>query len=127
MSLLQYTSAEMFSATDLVRKNKTIFDKLQSKEIEKAVILKDGKPSMIILDFLEYEKIMQDYLYLKTDSNTNLPKKEEKINPVKADSKISQSEYETALKEIEKLNLDLKAEKLEDDTSSTVLKDFWEK
>ncbi len=42
MSLLQYSSKEMFSATDLVRKNKFIFDKLNNKEIEKAVILRDG-------------------------------------------------------------------------------------
>jgi hypothetical protein len=46
MSLLQYSSKEMFSATDLVRKNKSIFDKLNSKEIQKAVILRDGKPSV---------------------------------------------------------------------------------
>ena len=53
MSLLQYTSDEMFSATDLVRKNKSIFDKLQKKEIEKAIILRDGKPSIMMLDFSE--------------------------------------------------------------------------
>ena len=32
MSLLQYTSKEMFSSTELVRKNKSIFDKLNKKE-----------------------------------------------------------------------------------------------
>ena len=31
MSLLQYTSDEMFSATDLVRKKQIYFDKLQKK------------------------------------------------------------------------------------------------
>ena len=36
MSLLQYTSDEMFSATDLVRKNKSIFDKLQKKRDRKS-------------------------------------------------------------------------------------------
>ena len=34
MSLLQYTSNEMFSSTELVRKNKNIFDKLNKKEID---------------------------------------------------------------------------------------------
>ena len=69
MSLLQYTSDEMFSATDLVRKNKSIFDKLQKKEIEKAIILRDGKPSIMMLDFSEYEKLMKDYLNLNRNEN----------------------------------------------------------
>ena len=72
MSLLQYTSDEMFSATDLVRKNKSIFDKLQKKEIEKAIILRDGKPSIMMLDFSEYEKLMKDYLNLKAGNSTNI-------------------------------------------------------
>ena len=72
MSLLQYTSDEMFSATDLVRKNKSIFDKLQKKEIEKAIILRDGKPSIMMLDFSEYEKLMKDYLSLKAGNSTNI-------------------------------------------------------
>ena len=50
MSLLQYTSDEMFSATDLVRKNKSIFDKLQKRD-RKTIILRDGKPSIMMLDF----------------------------------------------------------------------------
>ena len=42
MGLLQYTSNEMFSSTELVRKNKYIFDKLNKNEIEKAIILCEG-------------------------------------------------------------------------------------
>ena len=109
MSLLQYTSDEMFSATDLVRKNKSIFDKLQKKEIEKAIILRDGKPSIMMLDFSEYEKLMKDYLNLKAGNITNINTKtinetvvEEKI--IKSDSKISQEDYEAAMKEIEKIS-----------------------
>ncbi len=46
-----------FRQTDLVRKNKSIFDKLQKKkEIEKAIILRDGKPSIMMLEFSEYRK-----------------------------------------------------------------------
>ena len=64
MSLLQYTSDEMFSATDLVRKT-NLFLISYKKEIEKTIILRDGKPSIMMLDFSEYEKLMKDYLNLK--------------------------------------------------------------
>ena len=136
MSLLQYTSDEMFSATELVRKNKTIFDKLQKKDIEKAIILRDGKPSIIVMDFVEYEKIMKEYLDLKyaknTNSNTqrdNEDKSLVKLSSIsqKADSKISEDEYELAMKEIEKISFDTDLSQDDDLTNSQPLKDFWEK
>lgn len=134
MSLLQYTSDEMFSATDLVRKNKSIFDKLQKKEIEKAIILRDGKPSIMMLDFSEYEKLMKDYLNLKAGNSTNINTKtinetvvEEKI--IKSDSKISQEDYEAAMKEIEQISFSSDFSIKEDDEQKTpqALKEFWEK
>lgn len=134
MSLLQYTSDEMFSATDLVRKNKSIFDKLQKKEIEKAIILRDGKPSIMMLDFSEYEKLMKDYLNLKAGNSTNINTKtinetvvEEKT--IKTDSKISQEDYEAAMKEIEKISFSSDFSIKEDDEQKTpqALKEFWEK
>ncbi|WP_148624757.1 hypothetical protein [Aliarcobacter cryaerophilus] len=134
MSLLQYTSDEMFSATDLVRKNKSIFDKLQKKEIEKAIILRDGKPSIIMLDFSEYEKLMKDYLNLKAGNSTNIKTKsmnetviEEQT--IKSDSKISQEDYEAAMKEIEQISFSSDFSIKEDDEQKTpqALKEFWEK
>lgn len=134
MSLLQYTSDEMFSATDLVRKNKSIFDKLQKKEIEKAIILRDGKPSIMMLDFSEYEKLMKDYLNLKAGNSTNINTKtinetvvEEKT--IKSDSKISQEDYEAAMKEIELISFSSDFSIKEDDEQKTpqALKEFWEK
>ena len=134
MSLLQYTSDEMFSATDLVRKNKSIFDKLQKKEIEKAIILRDGKPSIMMLDFSEYEKLMKDYLSLKAGNSTNINTKtinetviEEKT--IKSDSKISQEDYEAAMKEIEQISFSSDFSIKEDDEQKTpqALKEFWEK
>ena len=134
MSLLQYTSDEMFSATDLVRKNKSIFDKLQKKEIEKAIILRDGKPSIMMLDFSEYEKLMKDYLNLKAGNSTNINTKtinetiiEEKT--IKSDSKISQEDYEAAMKEIEKISFSSDFSIKEDDEQKApqALKEFWEK
>ena len=134
MSLLQYTSDEMFSATDLVRKNKSIFDKLQKKEIEKAIILRDGKPSIMMLDFSEYEKLMKDYLNLKAGNSTNINTKT--INEtviegqtIKSDSKISQEDYEAAMKEIEQISFSSDFSIKEDDEQKTTqaLKEFWEK
>ena len=134
MSLLQYTSDEMFSATDLVRKNKSIFDKLQKKEIEKAIILRDGKPSIMMLDFSEYENLLKDYLNLKAGNSTNINTKtinetvvEEKT--IKSDSKISQEDYEAAMKEIEKISFSSDFSIKEDDEQKTpqALKEFWEK
>ncbi len=134
MSLLQYTSDEMFSATDLVRKNKSIFDKLQKKEIEKAIILRDGKPSIMMLDFSEYEKLMKDYLSLKAGNSTNINTKT--INEtviegqtIKSDSKISQEDYEAAMKEIEQISFSSDFSIKEDDEQKTpqALKEFWEK
>ncbi|AYJ81075.1 hypothetical protein AN286_02845 [Aliarcobacter cryaerophilus ATCC 43158] len=133
MSLLQYTSDEMFSATDLVRKNKSIFDKLQKKEIEKAVILRDGKPSIMMLDFSEYEKLMKDYLNLKAGNSTNIKTKnmnetviEEQT--IKSDSKISQEDYEAAMKEIEQISFssDFSIKDYEQ-KETQALKEFWEK
>ena len=134
MSLLQYTSDEMFSATDLVRKNKYIFDKLQKKEIEKAIILRDGKPSIMMLDFSEYEKLMKDYLSLKAGNSTNINTKT--INEtviegqtIKSDSKISQEDYEAAMKEIEQISFSSDFSIKEDDEQKApqALKEFWEK
>lgn len=127
MSLIQYTSDEMFSATDLVRKNKYIFDKIQSKEIQKAIILRDGKPSAIIFDFIEYEKIMKEYLSLKSNTDSKSADKTEKISKI-SDDKITEDDYETALKEIEKLstNSEFKFDKDLVETNQK-LDDFWEK
>lgn len=127
MSLIQYTSDEMFSATDLVRKNKYIFDKIQSKEIQKAIILRDGKPSAIIFDFMEYEKIMKEYLSLKSNTDSKSDDKIEKISKI-SDDKITKDDYETALKEIEKLsaNSEFKFDKDLVETNQK-LDDFWEK
>ena len=134
MSLLQYTSDEMFSATDLVRKNKSIFDKLQKKEIEKAIILRDGKPSIMMLDFSEYEKLMKDYLNLKAGNSTNINTKtiNEKVveeKTIKSDSKISQEDYEAAMKEIQQISFSSDFSIKEDDEQKTpqALKEFWEK
>lgn len=136
MSLIQYTSDEMFSATDLVRKNKFIFDKISAKEIEKAVILRDGKPSAIIFDFLEYEKIMKEYLDLKAKYSTNKniiqnSQEEEQLEskPKENDTKISKDDFEAALKEIENLpkNIEFSFDKDEAIQKDRQLGDFWEK
>jgi len=74
MTHLLYSSNEMFSSTQLVRQSKKIFDKLSTNEIEKAVILRDGKPNFMLLDFNEYEKIMKEYIDLKNNQKEELSK-----------------------------------------------------
>ncbi|MDY0193859.1 MAG: hypothetical protein RBR93_10105 [Aliarcobacter butzleri] len=144
MSLLQYTSKEMFSSTELVRKSKNIFDKLNRKEIEKAIILRDGKPNTILLDFEEYEKIMTDYLKLKGKDIVEIPSIEsEKNETVKSDKNISKKEniedikissntkiedvdFQAALNKIDDLEFFTDSNQLKKDKDET-LKEFWDK
>lgn len=133
MNPLQYTSEEMYSSTELIRKSKTIFDRLQKKDIEKAIILRDGKPAFMLLDFSVYEKIMKEYVELKNNQNRNClisieekPIKATKKEEPKAIEEIDEKALEEALAQIDELNLD------ELDTNSIKieekepLKEFWE-
>lgn len=127
MSLLQYTSNEMFSSTELVRKNKNIFDKLNKKEIEKAVILRDGKPNIILLDFYEYEKIIAEYLRLKEQiKSSSIIKENKKVQSKESIVKeeLNNDDYEITLKEIDKLDFSFD-EKISKDKSEA-LKEFWD-
>ncbi|WP_404319398.1 hypothetical protein [Malaciobacter canalis] len=89
MNYLQYTSKEMFSSTELIRKSKMIFEKINKHEIEKAIILRDGKPSFMLLDFETYEKLMQEYLQLKTTSKEKITTKIDKQAEDNSETKIS--------------------------------------
>ncbi|MFY4857836.1 hypothetical protein ACOTVL_05210 [Aliarcobacter butzleri] len=144
MSLLQYTSKEMFSSTELVRKSKNIFDKLNRKEIEKAIILRDGKPNTILLDFEEYEKIMTDYLKLKgkdvgeipyieseknetVKSDKNISKKENiEDKKISSNTKIEDEDFQAALNKIDDLEFFTDNSELKKDKDET-LKEFWDK
>ena len=153
MNLLQYRSDEMVSSTELIRKSKNIFNKLQKKEIEKAVILRDGKPQFMLLDFDTYEELMSEYLSLKQLLENGEPKVKRKkakkveveeefieITETYKDEEIKKDELEEALAQIEKLGLEEKsseAEEKKDDLDIEIdikeinkekqpLKDFWE-
>lgn len=144
MSLLQYTSKEMFSSTELVRKSKNIFDKLNRKEIEKAIILRDGKPNTILLDFEEYEKIMTEYLKLKGKDSVEIPSieseknetvkshknisRKENIEDIKISSntKIEDEDFQAALNKIDDLEFFTDNNELKKDKDET-LKEFWDK
>ncbi|WP_171012922.1 hypothetical protein [Arcobacter arenosus] len=143
MDPLHYTSEEMYSSTELIRKSKKIFDRLNKKEIEKAIILRDGKPGFMLLEFSEYEKMMKDYLRLK-QMNTNSNKKINEEIKVTKDEKqtkieqqkveLSEMDLEAALKEIENLNIGEESSISIKDSSITektieqkeALKEFWE-
>ncbi len=140
MNLLQYTSEEMYSSTDLIRKSKMIFEKLQKRKIEKAIILRDGKPGFMLLDFETYEKLMTEYISLKE----SLDKKDNKKSSIKNDINLVESEnkiedkaesitqieeltdedLESALQEID--NLDLSTLENNEIKDEKPLKEFWE-
>ena len=125
MGLLQYTSNEMFSSTDLIRKSKNIFDKLNKNELEKVIVLRDGKPGIILLDFNQYEKIMNDYLKLKEKSlNQNI--KKENIEYQKQNiEEIPKEEFQNALDEIDKLEFSFDSNSAKNDKIEP-LKEFWD-
>lgn len=138
MNPLQYTSEEMFSSTELIRKSKMVFDKLQKNDIEKAIILRDGKPSFMLLDFSQYEEIMSEYLSLKEilENPSSIKQKvtlvkveKEAIKIQEEDLSLNESfkedDFETALAQIDELDLDNIDEKKED-KSKEALKEFWE-
>ncbi len=110
MTPLQYRSEEMFSSTELIRKSKKVFDKLQKKEIEKAVILRDGKPSFLILDFSSYEDLMSEYLSLKDLLENTSDKISNNISlneskKVKSNNFDEDDELKNALAKIDELDL----------------------
>ena len=144
MNLLQYKSDEMVSSTELIRKSKNIFNKLQKKEIEKAVILRDGKPQFMLLDFDTYEELMGEYLNLKKNFDKGEVKnkkiKESIVVEKSYDDEIKKDDLEEALAQIEKLGfdekqddvtkeedyLDIKIDNEETSREKQALKDFWE-
>ena len=134
MGLLQYRSNEMYSSTDLVRKSKYIFDKLNKNEIEKAIILRDGKPGIILMDFSYYEKIMSEYLLLKenkkTNSANNSKSKEvipENNNYQNIDDKeeIGSKELQSTLDQIDNSDFNFDSSKANEDKIEP-LKEFWD-
>jgi PHD/YefM family antitoxin component YafN of YafNO toxin-antitoxin module len=132
----------MFSSTELIRKSKKVFDKLNDKEIEKAIILRDGKPSFMLLDFDTYEKLIEEYLALKENSTSN--KKVKKIEEKKIEktqtivnkdeietskdteeiNEINDEDLQEALAKIEQLDINTPKDKTKDKDEH--LKEFWE-
>jgi len=140
MNPLQYTSEEMFSSTELIRKSKMVFDKLQKDDIEKAIILRDGKPSFMLLGFAQYEEIMSEYVALKemlgkqSNKKINSGPKEVVNNSIPTqnennkDKNLDKDDFENALAQIDELDLETLEEekKPDEDTSKEALKEFWE-
>ena len=142
MDLLQYRSNEMFSSTELIRKSKMVFDKISKKEIEKAVILRDGKPSFMLMDFKKYEELISEYIELKEkvksksiatkkdfEEKVKLQKEvnyEENIKDIKPENfdEINDDDLEDALAQIEQLDLELQKKPVVQKEEQ--LKDFWE-
>ena len=145
MNYLQYKSSEMFSATQLIRKSKMVFDKVENKKIEKAIILRDGKPAFTMLEFETYERLMNELITLKQKSkeikkldNSNeqeeLKKLEEelssnesiKIEASKPDKEKEESKQELIEQESSKKEIKVKKnieKDIETNTSKTLSND----
>lgn len=137
MNPLQYTSEEMFSSTELIRKSKMIFDRLYKNEIEKAIILRDGKPAFMLLDFNEYEKVMKEYIKLKELNNNSSQKtnkkievvEEQKINTIiENKTELNEDDLQAALDEIDKLDISSLGVNPPNEINEQkeALKEFWE-
>ncbi len=129
MNHLLYSSNEMYSSTELIRKSKTIFDKIIKNEIDKAIILRDGKPSFILLDFDKYEKIMSEYDTFKSKSllkETKEPKKKKEKVIVQKEKTKKKKEEISSEKNKSKKNIDetIKENKIK---SSELVEEFIEK
>lgn len=124
MDLLQYRSNEMFSSTELIRKSKMVFDKISKKEIHKAVILRDGKPSFILMDFKMYEELISEYLILKEQMKNKPKSKIEKEEIKEQFDEINSDDFEDALAQIEQLDLEIQKQPMTQKDEQ--LKDFWE-
>ena len=114
MSHLLYSSNEMYSSTELIRKSKNIFNKILSNEIDKAIILRDGKPSFILLDFDKYEKIMAEYDELKTNKKSTKHTKKSSNKKTKRLKTIPPSPSYKKDENTQEIP-DLKEEKLDDE------------
>lgn len=123
MDYLRYASNEMFSSTQLIRQSKQIFDKLNAKDIEKAVILRDGKPNFMLLDFETYENIMSEYMMLKenietqaqTNIQTTVQTNIDKVSEIVEDEEGTVSEHEIVIDDITPAQKDVIKSKEEED------------
>lgn len=137
MNPLLYSSNEMFSSTELIRKSKMIFDKLLKSEIEKAIILRDGKPGFMLLDFEKYEELMKEYLELKENASKTVIKeviveKEPEVVEVMQKEEVKEEPAEEIIEnkkvEVEEIGFSMQANleeqplHIEDDISDDDLK-----
>jgi len=51
---------QAISATDLQRNAKALFDKMQSGEQDKYVVMRDNKPAIVMLPVATYEAMLND-------------------------------------------------------------------
>jgi len=140
-SLLQYKSNEMIPSTQLIRKSKQVFDAIQYNEVDKAVILRDGKPSFLLMDFGKYEELINFFIsnklsvdkelaMLETINIKETERIEEKIDTSTKDKEINeeiniehQSKKSALLDKLDNIEGIINNDKtvIQDN-----LKDFWE-
>ncbi len=130
MSHLLYSSEEMYSSTELIRKSKTIFNKIINEEINKAIIMRDGKPSFMLLDFDKYEQIMVEYDKLKNTKKKKKSKINHKIEKKVEIEEPKAEELTSEMEVIEDFDFDDKfkqevEKKVREKKKKQEIKEFW--
>lgn len=140
-SLIQYKSNEMIPSTQLIRKSKQVFDAIQNDEIEKAVILRDGKPSFLLMNFEKYEELINLFIskeisidkelaMLETIELEEIAKESEDIVEKETNEVVNKENHKA--KELKKSALLEKLDSIEGIINNDKielqnnLKDFWE-
>jgi hypothetical protein len=68
------------------------------KKIEKAIILRDGKPSFLLMEFSKYEKIMAEYEELKSKVESSHTDKKSNVKKAKPKNETNEVESQEQLK-----------------------------
>jgi hypothetical protein len=109
----------MFSSTELIRKSKMIFNKIIDGSVEKAIILRDGKPSFLLMDFSKYEAVMSEFEELK-EYVESIKESSKQENPkTKKIKKQKKKKEELLVDEPKKVEKEQKIEKLKEFTKES--------
>jgi len=143
MDYLKYDLDEIFTIDDFKNQTDEVFHKLVSKQIDKAMILKDSKSKFVMLHLSDYENLIKNIdtrqkskndktniqeNNISSNKTTNLQTVKENVSKFeelkssvsddsKADDEIGEDELQKALEAIEKINI------IEDKASTVLDKD----
>jgi len=63
--MVAYRREELITATQFVRNFSDILKKVSTKELKRAVVIKNNKPEAVLINIDEYEKLQESFELLK--------------------------------------------------------------